>query len=99
MRQITQPPMHPGRVLTLEFMEPNSLKPYTLSKLLSVPRSNLEGVVRGKRPISADLALRLSRLFGNSATFWINLQSHYELEMAKEKIGVGLDTITPMVTT
>ena len=88
-------PLHPGRVLELEFMDPLNLKAYTLSKLLDVPRSTIESVVRGRRPISAPLALRLSRLFSNSPAFWTNLQSHYELELAKDEIGDDIMAIEP----
>ena len=88
-------PLHPGRVLEIEFLEPLNLKAYTLSKKLGVPRSSIESVVRGRRPISAALALRLSRFFGNSLAFWTNLQSHYELEVAKDEIGDDINSIEP----
>lgn len=71
--------IHPGEILRTEFMEPLGLTPYRLAKDLhiSVPRVN--DLVRGKRGISADTALRLSRYFGNSAQFWIGLQSGHDL--------------------
>lgn len=74
--------IHPGEILRTEFMEPLGLTPYRLAKDLhiSVPRVN--DLVRGKRGITADTALRLSRYFGNSAQFWIGLQSGHDLWLA-----------------
>ena len=76
--------MHPGEILLTEFMEPLGLTAYGLAKDLhiSVPRVN--DLVRGKRGISADTALRLGRYFGNSAQFWIGLQSGYDLWIASK---------------
>ncbi|MEE9271700.1 MAG: HigA family addiction module antitoxin [Robiginitomaculum sp.] len=89
------PPVHPGEILNFEFMEPLGLKAYTLAKNLDMPRSNIESVVRGQRSLSAEFALRLSRYFGNSAQFWINAQSFYDLECAKERLGSQIEKITP----
>ena len=74
--------IHPGEILLTEFMEPLGLIPYRLSKELhfSAPRAN--DLVRGKRGITADTALRLSRYFGNSAQFWIGLQGGHDLWVA-----------------
>lgn len=76
--------IHPGEILRAEFMEPLGLTAYRLAKDLhiSVPRVN--DLVRGKRGVSADTALRLSRYFGNSAQFWTGLQSGYDLWVAAQ---------------
>lgn len=79
----TRPPIHPGRVLELEFLEPLEMTPYALAKVLGVDPPRVYKIVRGQRGISGDTSLRLSRYFGNSPEFWSNLQSRYELEMAK----------------
>jgi antitoxin HigA-1 len=81
------PPVHPGEVLKADFLEPLRLSVNALSKAIKVPRARLNDVVRGKRGISADTAMRLARYFGTSAQFWMNLQSHYELEIAEEALG------------
>jgi addiction module HigA family antidote len=88
-------PIHPGTLLKSEFLEPLNMTAYGLAKALDVPRSNIEALVRGQRSLSAELALRLSRYFGNSAEFWVNAQSHYDLECAQEKIGETLKAISP----
>ena len=85
------PPMHPGRVLELEFLEPLGLTPYKLAKEIGVPAPRVYDVVRGKRGISADTALRLARFFGTSARFWMNLQTHYDLEVEEERVGDSLE--------
>ncbi len=76
--------IHPGEILLTEFMEPLGLTAYRLAKDLhiSIPRAN--DLVRGKRGITADTALRLGRYFGNSAQFWIGLQSGYDLWTASK---------------
>lgn len=77
-------PSHPGEILREEFLEPMSLSVYALSNAIKVPRSRINDVVRGRRAITADTALRLARYLGMTPEFWINLQAHYDLEMAKE---------------
>lgn len=74
--------IHPGEVLRTEFMEPLGLTPYRLAKELHISIPRINDVVRGKRGITADTALRLSRYFGNSAQFWIGLQSGHDLWVA-----------------
>lgn len=85
------PPMHPGRVLKLEFLEPLGLTPYKLAKEIGVPAPRVYDIVRGKRGISADTALRLARFFGTSARFWMNLQTHYDLEIEEDRVGDSLE--------
>jgi addiction module HigA family antidote len=77
----TLPPMHPGEMLREDWLADYSLTPYALAKALKVPQSRLSEILRGKRAITADTALRLSRYFGNSPEFWLNLQSDYDLRM------------------
>jgi antitoxin HigA-1 len=75
------PPMHPGRVLELEFLKPLQITPYALAKAIGVDPPRVYEIVRGRRAITADTALRLARYFGTSPEFWLNLQSHYDLEV------------------
>ena len=81
------PPMPPGRVLELEFLEPLGMSAYGLAKAISVDPPRVYEIVRGKRAITADTALRLARYFGTSPEFWLNLQSHYELEIEEDRAG------------
>ncbi len=92
-----RPPVHPGRVLEAEFLEPLGMTPYALAKKLGVPVPRVNDIARGKRSISADTALRLSRYFGNSAQFWLNLQNSYDLQMAEIKAGDHIEReVEPM---
>lgn len=79
-----RPPMHPGRVLELEFLEPLGMTAYQLAKHLGVPAPRVYDVVNGKRSISPDTALRLSRFFGMDESFWTNLQTRHDLAVARE---------------
>ncbi|HEY0442455.1 MAG TPA: HigA family addiction module antitoxin [Xanthobacteraceae bacterium] len=81
------PPVHPGEILKSDFLEPIELSVNALSQAINVPRTRLNDIVRGRRGITADTALRLARYFGVGAQFWMNLQSHYELELAEEAYG------------
>jgi len=83
-------PIHPGEILAEEFLEPLEISQYRLAKDVSVPARRINEIVQGKRGISADTALRLARYFGTSERFWINLQSHYDLELQKDKLGPRL---------
>jgi addiction module HigA family antidote len=89
------PPMHPGRVLELEFLEPLEMTPYALAKAIGVDPPRIYEIVKGRRTISAATALRLGRYFGTSAEFWLNLQSHYELEVEEERSGESIAKIQP----
>ena len=75
--------IHPGDILLTEFMEPLGLTSYRLAKDLHVPLPRINDVVRGKRSISADTALRLGIYFNMTAQFWMNLQTEYDLRLAK----------------
>ena len=85
------PPVHPGEILLEEFLLPMGISQYRLAKSISVPPIRISEIVHGKRAISADTALRLSRFFGTSEKLWINLQARYDLECAKRKLGDRLD--------
>lgn len=75
--------IHPGSILLTEFMEPLGLTAYRLAKELHVPAPRINDVVRGKRSITADTALRLGVYFGLPAQFWLNLQNEYDLRQAR----------------
>ena len=79
-------PIHPGEILRSEFMEPMGITQYRLAKDLSVQPLRISEIVRGKRGITADTALRLGRYFGLSATYWMNLQALYEIEVAEDRL-------------
>lgn len=78
--------IHPGDILLTEFLEPLNLTVYRLAKELHVPLPRINDVVRGKRAISADTALRLGIYFGLPAQFWLNLQNDYDLRLAKTSV-------------
>jgi addiction module HigA family antidote len=85
---------HPGDILATEFLEPLGLTPYRLAKELHVPLPRINDVVRGKRSISADTALRLGIYFGLPAQFWLNLQNDYDLRLAKS---AALSKVKPRI--
>lgn len=80
------PPIHPGEILLEEFLKPLGISQYRLAKAINVPARRINEIVLGKRTISPDTALRLSRYFGLSERFWINLQARYDLEMEKDRL-------------
>jgi addiction module HigA family antidote len=86
-------PLHPGEVLREEFMEPLGITAYALAKACQIERPRLERIVRELQGISADTALRLAKYFGTTPEFWMNLQSRYELEEARNEIGEDLEEI------
>lgn len=77
------PAVHPGQILRDDFLDPLGLSAYALASALNIPRSRANDLARGRRAASADTALRLARYFGTTAEFWINLQAHYDLEVAR----------------
>jgi antitoxin HigA-1 len=79
------PPVLPGEVLLEEFLLPLKIGQTELARLSGMSPGRVNEIIKGKRPISADAALRLGQLFRTTAEFWLNLQSHYELELAKDK--------------
>ena len=80
------PAVHPGEMLLEEFLKPMGISQYKLAKDINVPPIRISEIVRGKRSMSADTALRLARYFGISAQFWMNIQMDYDLELAKDKL-------------
>jgi addiction module HigA family antidote len=84
-------PVHPGEILLTEFLEPMGISQYRLAKDVSVPARRINEIVHGKRAITADTALRLSRYFGMTESFWMNLQMRYDLEVEKDHLGSRLD--------
>ena len=80
-------PIHPGEVLLEEFLRPLKLSQYRLAKDVSVPPRRINEIVRGTRAISADTSLRLARYFGTTERFWLNLQSRYDLEVERDRLG------------
>jgi len=92
---VIMPPVHPGEILLAEFLEPLELSQYRLARSIDVPARRINEIVHGQRRITADTALRLARFFGTSERFWMNLQSRYDLEIEKDRLGSALDNIRP----
>ena len=85
------PPVHPGEVLLEEFLRPHGISQYRLAKDISVHPRRINEIVHGKRAVTADTALRLARHFGTSERFWLNLQTGYDLDVEKDRMGDRLD--------
>jgi len=79
-------PIHPGEILLEEFLKPLNISQYRLAKDISVPARRINEIIHGKRSVSVDTALRLSRYFGLSERFWLNLQARYDIEAEKDKL-------------
>lgn len=80
-------PVHPGDILRHDFLDPIEMTPYRLAKELHVSPPTVNEIARGRRAVSADMALRLARFWGTSAQFWLNLQARYDLETAEDRFG------------
>jgi len=80
-------PIHPGEILLEEFLNPMEISQYRLAKDIKVDPRRINEIVHGKRSITADTAFRLGRYFGMSPQFWLNLQSHYDLEVLDMESG------------
>ena len=93
----TMDPIHPGEILFEEFLEPLHLSQNRLANAIGVPPRRINEIVLGKRRITADTALRMSRFFGTSERFWMNLQSRFDLELERDRIGEALEQIKPLV--
>ena len=85
------PPIHPGEVLLQDFLEPLGLSQYRLAQDIAVPALRISQIVRGKRSVTADTALRLARYFGASAELWLGLQSHYDMEQEQDRLAGRLE--------
>ena len=81
----------PGEILEEDFLKPMGLSQYRLAKDIGVPARRINEIVKGERSITADTALRLGRFFKMSAQFWLNLQSHYDLEIMENRLGRRLE--------
>ncbi len=84
------PPIHPGEILFEEFLKPLGISQYRLAKDVNVSARRINEIVHAKRAISADTALRLARYFGTTDRFWLNLQTRYDLELQKDRLGERL---------
>lgn len=91
-------PMHPGEVLREEFLLPLGLSPGALAKACGVPRTRIERLANQETGVTADTALRLSKVFGTSPELWLNLQTDYDVQIAKRQIGKDLAKIGPIRT-
>jgi addiction module HigA family antidote len=91
MNKTRHRPIHPGEILNEDFLIPMGISQYRLAKDISVPARRINEIVHGKRSVSADTALRLSRYFGTTERFWINIQAKFDLEMEKDRLGKRLE--------
>jgi addiction module HigA family antidote len=92
MKKKKDAPIHPGEILLEEFLKPMGISQYQVAKDISVPARRINEIVLGKRSISADTALRLSRYFRLSERFWLNLQSAYDLAIEKDRLEGRLES-------
>jgi addiction module HigA family antidote len=90
MTQQKLTPVHPGEVLMEEFLKPMGISQNKLARAISVPPRRINEIVLEKRSVSADTALRLAQYFGTSAKFWMGLQSDYDLDITKDKVGLRI---------
>jgi addiction module HigA family antidote len=84
-------PTHPGEILREEFLDPMQITPYRLAQDIGVPLTRIAAILAGRRSITADTALRLGRYFDMSAEFWLSLQEHYDLDVARAELGDRLE--------
>ena len=87
------PPTHPGEILDEDFLRPMNITQYRLAKAIGVDARRIHAIVHGQRSITAETALLFSRFFGNSAGFWMGLQSQYDLETAEDRLAGRLSTV------
>ncbi len=87
-------PIHPGDILLTEYLEPMDISQYRLAKDLNVPQTRIADIVKGRRSITADTGLRLSKFFGMSDAFWVNLQAHYDLEVERDRLADALEKVS-----
>jgi len=91
MKSQIMAPIHPGEILLEDWLKPMQISQYALAKAIGVPARRINEIVHGKRAITADTALRLGRYFGINPQSWLNLQSHFDLEMAQSNLGQRLE--------
>ncbi len=87
------PPIHPGEILREEFLVPLELTSYAVAAALHVPRTRIERIAREEKPVTADTALRLGKFFKTGATFWMNIQTRYDLETAEDVLAPQIKKI------
>ena len=92
----TLPNIHPGEVLLEEFLKPMEISAYRLAKETFIPQTRISEIIKGRRRITADTALRFSKYFGTSAKFWLGLQDDYDLEEGVKQNGKELNGIKPL---
>ncbi len=92
------PPIHPGEILNDDFLVPMKVTQYRLAKAIGVDPRRVHAIVHGERPITAETALLFSRFFGNSAEFWMGLQSQYDLEREQERLADRLENVSAYST-
>ncbi len=91
-------PAHPGDVLREDFLKPLGFSQYALARALDIPQIRVSEIVRGKRAVTPDTALRLARYFGTSAEFWVGMQATHDLEAARDRLGAAITaTVQPRV--
>jgi antitoxin HigA-1 len=90
------PPVHPGEVLREDFLKPMRLTPYAVAQACGIPRTRIERLAREETPVTADTALRLARYFGTTASFWMGMQTQYDLERAQDELTGELGRIAPV---
>ncbi len=88
------PPIHPGEILHEEFLRPMQITQYRLAQAIGVDARRIHAIIHGQRSITAETALLFSRFFGNSAEFWMGLQSQYDLEREQDRLADRLDQVT-----
>ncbi len=93
------PNIHPGEILIEDFIKPMGITAYKLAKETKIDQTRISEIIKGKRSITVDTALRFSKFFGNSPEFWINIQSHYDLEEKKMQMAKVLKKIRPYAYT
>ncbi len=90
-------PVHPGEILSEEFLGPMSVSQYQLAKSIGVPALRISQIVRGRRSVTADTALRLSKYFGLNDSYWLRLQARFDERVAKQQLARELTRIEPLV--
>jgi len=99
MNTTTLPPLHPGKVLREEFLVPMKLSARSVAMAVGLPRSRIERIAAEKYGMTADTAVRLAKYFGTSAEMWLNLQTDYDVQIAKKELKFVLNGIKPREAT
>ena len=89
------PPVHPGEILKVEFLDELKISPERLAKDTGMPPARVSEIIAGERAVCADTALRLARYFGTTPTFWQDLQSYHDLEVALDRNGSDIEKVVP----